>query len=74
MTEIIQPARAVGGGVVAVDVLEDPARGLLVNEVNHTTEFRNSIAPTGVDIPGRLIDFALRVGREGWARANGWDG
>lgn len=69
----VRAARAVGGGVVAVDVLEDPARGLLVNEVNHTTEFRNSIAPTGVDIPGRLIDFALRVGREGWARANGWD-
>ncbi len=69
----VRAARAVGGGVVAVDVLEDPARGLLVNEVNHTTEFRNSIAPTGVDIPGRLIDFALRVGREGWARANGWE-
>ena len=32
---------------------EDPDRGLLVNEVNYTMEFRNSIAPTGVDIPGR---------------------
>lgn len=70
----VRAARAVGGGVVAIDVLEDPHRGLLVNEVNHTTEFRNSIAPTGVDIPGRIIDFVLRVAKEGWAAANGWIG
>jgi [lysine-biosynthesis-protein LysW]--L-2-aminoadipate ligase len=35
-------ATAVGGGVLAVDLLEDPERGLLVNEVNHTMEFRNT--------------------------------
>jgi [lysine-biosynthesis-protein LysW]--L-2-aminoadipate ligase len=35
-------AQAVGGGVVAVDLLESE-RGLLVNEVNHTMEFRNSV-------------------------------
>jgi [lysine-biosynthesis-protein LysW]--L-2-aminoadipate ligase len=52
-----QSARAVGGGVVAIDLLEDEQRGLLVNEVNATTEFRNSIAPTGVDIPGALLDY-----------------
>lgn len=55
----VDAAQAVGGGVVAVDVLEDPERGLLVNEVNHTMEFRNSVKPTGVDIPGRMIEFAL---------------
>ncbi|MCC7354505.1 MAG: lysine biosynthesis protein LysX [Anaerolineae bacterium] len=64
--------RAVGGGVVAVDVLEDPDRGFLVNEVNYTMEFRNSIAPTGVDIPGRVIDFLVKVADEGWEAANGW--
>ncbi len=69
----VRAARAVGGGIVAIDVLEDPDRGLLVNEVNYTMEFRNSIAPTGVDIPGRMVDFCLRVAREGWAKANGWD-
>jgi [lysine-biosynthesis-protein LysW]--L-2-aminoadipate ligase len=56
-------AKAVGGGVVAIDVLEDPDRGLLANEVNYTMEFRNSIAPTGVDIPGRVIDYVLGVAR-----------
>jgi [lysine-biosynthesis-protein LysW]--L-2-aminoadipate ligase len=69
----VRAARAVGGGVVAIDVLEDPERGLLVNEVNYTMEFRNSILPTGVDIPDRMVDFALRVAAEGWAGANGWN-
>lgn len=58
-------ARALGGGVLAVDVLEHPERGLLVNEVNATMEFRNSIAPTGVDIPGRVADYVLAVARAG---------
>ena len=64
-------ARAVGGGVVAIDLFESE-RGLLVNEVNYTMEFRNSIAPTGVNIPARYVDFALKVGREGWDAANGF--
>lgn len=56
---------AVGGGVVAIDVLEAPDGRLLVNEVNYTMEFRNSIAPTGVDIPARIIDYTLEVARKG---------
>jgi [lysine-biosynthesis-protein LysW]--L-2-aminoadipate ligase len=52
-------AHAVGGGVVAIDVLEAEDGSLLVNEVNYTMEFRNSIAPTGVNIPGRIVDYTL---------------
>ncbi|MYF05392.1 MAG: 30S ribosomal protein S6--L-glutamate ligase, partial [Holophagales bacterium] len=62
-------ARAVGGGLLAVDLVEDPEHGLLVLEVNHTMEFRNSIAPTGVDIPARMIDFVERVATVGWDEA-----
>ena len=51
-------ARAVGGGALAIDVFESP-RGLLVNEVNATMEFRNSVEPTGVDLPGLLVRHAL---------------
>jgi [lysine-biosynthesis-protein LysW]--L-2-aminoadipate ligase len=58
----LRAARAVGGGVVAVDLLESP-EGLLVNEVNYTMEFRNSIDTTGVNIPARIVDFVLAVGR-----------
>jgi [lysine-biosynthesis-protein LysW]--L-2-aminoadipate ligase len=54
-------ARAVGGGVLAVDLLEHPD-GMVVSEVNYTMEFRNSIDTTGVDIPGRIVDYVLRVG------------
>jgi [lysine-biosynthesis-protein LysW]--L-2-aminoadipate ligase len=54
-------ARAVGGGVVAVDLLEGP-NGLLVNEVNHTMEFKNSVEPTGVDIAAEIVSHVLVVG------------
>jgi len=37
---------------------------LVVNEVNHTMEFRNSVEPTGVDIPGRIIDYVYSVAEE----------
>ena len=58
----VRAARAVGGGVVAVDLLES-ADGLLVNEVNYTMEFRNSIDTTGVDIPARVVEYVLEVAR-----------
>jgi [lysine-biosynthesis-protein LysW]--L-2-aminoadipate ligase len=38
-----------------MDVFEDPARGLSINEINHTMEFRNSSAPTGVNIAERVV-------------------
>ncbi len=52
------------GGVLAIDLLEDPQRGLLVCEVNHTMEFRNSIDTTGVNIPLLMAQFVLEGGRE----------
>jgi len=56
-------AQAVGGGVVAIDLLETEDGRLLVNEVNYTMEFRNSIDTTGVNIPARVIDYLVSVGR-----------
>ncbi len=53
-------ADAVGGGVLAVDLVESE-RGLLVVEVNHTMEFRNSVDTTGVDIPGRVVRYAASL-------------
>lgn len=60
-------ARAVGGGVVAIDLFET-ADGLLVNEVNYTMEFRNSIDTTGVNIPAKIVDYVLKLGHESRAR------
>jgi len=51
----------VDGEVVAIDLLEDPTRGLLINEINHTMEFKNSVTTTGVDIPGLIVRYALSL-------------
>ncbi len=59
----LRAAQAVGGGIVAVDLLETPDGALVVNEVNHTMEFRNSIDTTGVNIPARMVDYLLAVAR-----------
>ena len=57
----VAAANAVGGGILAVDVFESE-RGLQVNEVNYTMEFRNSIDVTGVPIHERIVDYTLAVG------------
>ena len=57
-------ADAVGGGILAVDLLEAPDGRLLVNEVNYTMEFRNSIDITGVDIPNRIVNYVISVAEQ----------
>jgi [lysine-biosynthesis-protein LysW]--L-2-aminoadipate ligase len=60
----LRAAQALGGGVLAIDLLETHDGRLLVNEVNHTMEFRNSIDTTGVNIPARIVDYVLDVSRQ----------
>jgi [lysine-biosynthesis-protein LysW]--L-2-aminoadipate ligase len=57
----IDAAAAVGADVVAIDFLECPRRGLLVNELNHSMEFRNSIDTTGVNIPGFVARHVIAL-------------
>lgn len=60
MTDIChRTAKAMGNGLLAIDLFETE-NGFTVNEVNHTMEFRNSIATTGVNIPEKMIDYVLR--------------
>jgi [lysine-biosynthesis-protein LysW]--L-2-aminoadipate ligase len=54
----LRAAKAVGGGIVAVDLFEAPD-GFLVNEVNYTMEFKNSIDTTGVNIPAKIVDYVV---------------
>ncbi len=56
-------AEAVGGGIVAVDLFESDD-GLLVNEVNYTMEFRNSIDTTGVNIPEVVVEYVIQRARQ----------
>jgi [lysine-biosynthesis-protein LysW]--L-2-aminoadipate ligase len=48
---------AIGGEFLAVDLFNSNGRWL-VNEVNDGGEFRNSIEPTGTDIPGAVVRAA----------------
>ncbi len=54
----LKAAESVGGGVVAIDLFETD-KGLSVNEVNYTMEFKNSIDTTGVNIPKKIVDYVL---------------
>ena len=53
----------VHGEVVGVDLMESDSQGLLVHEVNNTTEFKNTVRVTGIDIPGLIIDYAIGQGK-----------
>jgi len=59
----LDAARAVGGGVLAIDLIEHPQKGLLVNEVNHTMEFHTVQPLSGIDIAGEIVSFVLQVAR-----------
>ncbi|HEX2614841.1 MAG TPA: RimK family alpha-L-glutamate ligase, partial [Nitrososphaera sp.] len=59
----IKATRALGGQIVGVDLMESKSDGLMVHEVNNTTEFKNTVRVTGVDIPGLMVDYALGQGK-----------
>jgi [lysine-biosynthesis-protein LysW]--L-2-aminoadipate ligase len=61
---VLRAARAVGGGVLGVDLMEDENRGLLVHEVNNTVEFRAASNVCQADIAGAIIDYALSVAKK----------
>lgn len=59
----LRAAKAVGGGVLGVDLVEHPERGLMVNEINHTMEFHTMQPLSGIDIAGEIVEYAAGVAR-----------
>jgi [lysine-biosynthesis-protein LysW]---L-2-aminoadipate ligase len=59
----LKATSAMSGQIVGVDLMESKSQGLLVHEVNNTTEFKNTVRVTGIDIPGLMIDYALGQGK-----------
>ena len=57
----IKAAKAIEGQIVGVDLMESKEDGLIVHEINNTTEFRNTVRVTGVDIPGLMVDFSSKI-------------
>jgi [lysine-biosynthesis-protein LysW]--L-2-aminoadipate ligase len=56
----LRAAAATGGEVVGIDLMETES-GLVVHEVNNTTEFKNTVPATGIDIPGMIVDYLVSV-------------
>lgn len=56
-----EATRAVGGGVVSVDLFETPDGRILVNEVNHAPEFHGASEVVDVDIAGEMVDYVVQV-------------
>ena len=59
----LKAAKAVGGGVLGVDVLEDPARGYVVVEVNSNVDFKNTYRVTGFDLGKAIIEYAIEIAK-----------
>ncbi|HAF69990.1 TPA: lysine biosynthesis protein LysX [Candidatus Acetothermia bacterium] len=58
-------AQAVGGGLLAVDILETADGRLLIGEVNHTPEFHGAMEAVDVDVPGAIADYVIELAKEG---------
>ena len=57
----IKAKNAVQGDIVGVDLMESEEKGLVVHEVNNTTEYKNTVRVCEVDIPALMLDYALKV-------------
>lgn len=54
----LKASDAVQGEIVGVDLMESDEVGLMVHEVNSTTEFKNTVRVTGVDIPMLTVEYS----------------
>ena len=59
----IKAKNAVQGDIVGVDLMESEEKGLVVHEVNNTTEYKNTVRVCDVDIPSLMLDYAMKVER-----------
>ena len=58
----LKVSEAFGGGILGIDLMESP-NGLLVHEVNHVIEFRNTVPVTGVNIPELILKYLINLVR-----------
>lgn len=60
----IKASKAMGGGILGIDIMEDEKRGLVVHEVNNTVEFKGLSRVAKKNIPKEMIEFALNYVRK----------
>ena len=57
----IKAKDAVNGDIVGIDLMESNDKGMVVHEINNTTEFRNVVRVTGVDIPKLMLEYVKEL-------------
>ena len=60
----VKASKAMGGGILGIDLMEDDERGLVVHEVNNTVEFKGLSRVAQRNIPKEMIEFALNYARK----------
>ncbi len=60
----IKASKAMGGGILGIDIMEDEKRGFVVHEVNNTVEFKGLSKVSKRNIPKEMIEFALNYVRK----------
>lgn len=56
----IKAKNVVQGQIVGIDLMESKEKGLVIHEINNTTEYKNTVRVTGVNIPAMMIDYATQ--------------
>jgi len=59
----LKVAKTLKGEILGVDLMESDENGLLVHEVNNTTEFKNTVRVTEIDIPSLIIDHMVNTNK-----------
>ncbi len=57
-------SKAMGGGILGVDMMEDDKNGLVVHEVNNTVEFKGLARVAQRNIPKEMVEYALNYVRK----------
>ncbi len=60
----VKASKAMGGGILGIDMMEDDERGLVVHEVNNTVEFKGLARVAQRNIPKEMVEYALNYVRK----------
>ncbi len=57
----MKASKAVGGGILGIDIMEDEKRGFVVHEVNNTVEFKGLAKVAKRNIPKEIVEYAVNL-------------
>jgi [lysine-biosynthesis-protein LysW]--L-2-aminoadipate ligase len=60
----VRASKAVGGGILGIDIMEDKVRGFVCHEVNNTVEFKGLARVANKNIPQEMIKYVLTLIRK----------